>query len=177
MESMEADYYNQTYTFSSDDGLNFAFGVTTLGQAIEVDPDYGQIIAQYEWWGLEGLGSWGNSRIPIKKCSQEDLGITEGTSEESRFYPINESQQEVLNFYSNVMYCFDFEKMKQSESDSRSPNRLEIQGAYSSSIGRMLKLQFQKCIQTERSTCHTDEEISNWLKYKFFVILENRSRF
>ena len=45
MESMEADFYNETFTFSSDQGLNFAFGVITYGLDEDIDPNYGQMIA------------------------------------------------------------------------------------------------------------------------------------
>ena len=101
MESMEADYYNYTYTFSSDQGLNFAFGVASFGSNEGIDPDYGQVIAQYEWWGTDGVASFGNSLIPTKKCSKEELGISEGNQEDSRFYPIRDSDKKALQI--NIM--------------------------------------------------------------------------
>ena len=40
-----------------------------------------------------------------------------------------------------------------------------------------MKLQFEKCDSTIVSNCKSEEEISQWLKRKFIVILENQTRF
>ena len=58
------------------------------------------------------------------------------------------------------------------------PSQIEVQGSYNSPKARHLKLMFEKC---DKSTffhkCKTDREISNWLKRKFILVLENQTRF
>ena len=54
------------------------------------------------------------------------------------------------------------------------PSELEIQGAFDSQKSRWLHLKFEKCDRSEfENTCESDEVISEWLKYKYLVVLEN----
>ena len=53
------------------------------------------------------------------------------------------------------------------------PADIEIQGDYNSPKARHLKLMFERCDSKLRDTCHSDEEITNWLKRKFILIYEN----
>ena len=50
-------YFNSTFIFSTDDGLNFAYGVTTYDDDQEVteDPDYGVVRAKKVTWGLDDI--------------------------------------------------------------------------------------------------------------------------
>ena len=36
---------------------------------------------------------------------------------------------------------------------------------------------FVKCNSTEREDCKSDEEIRDWFKYKYILVLENQKRF
>ena len=40
---------------------------------------------------------------------------------------------------------------------------LFIHGDFSSPQGRIFKIQFERCDPTERSTCRSDEEVTQWL--------------
>ena len=61
--------------------------------------------------------------------------------------------------------------------EEQNPPILEIQGDYNSVKARHLKLMFEKCDSTVTWGCKSDTEITDWLKRKFIVILENTSRF
>ena len=63
--------------------------------------------------------------------------------------------------------------MKESAGDKT----VTLFGDYNSPDGQMLKLQFEKCDRSKRSTCRSDDEISDWLKQKFFLIYHNKERF
>ena len=52
-----------------------------------------------------------------------------------------------------------------------------MQGDYNSDKVAHLSLQFVTCDPTTRSTCKPDAEIIEWLKRKFFIVLNNSSRF
>ena len=36
---------------------------------------------------------------------------------------------------------------------------------------------FEKCDRTKRTTCKSDQDITNWLRRKFIIILENTTCF
>lgn len=36
---------------------------------------------------------------------------------------------------------------------------------------------FEKCDRNERNDCATDEELQNWIRRKFLIVLENQTRF
>ena len=51
MESIEADFFDHNDTITSDDGMNFAFGIVGVSWNETLDPDYGQLVARYRSWG------------------------------------------------------------------------------------------------------------------------------
>ena len=91
IESVEADFFNYSKKFGSDEGLKFAFGVVDTQGNFDISPDYGQIVARYEVWGWEAIYSTIKNEIPVKQCTLEELGLSEGSSDASNFYPIKPS--------------------------------------------------------------------------------------
>ena len=78
MLNIQENYFSYNYTFDSDDGLNFAFGITEYDGNPEPidDPTYGKLSARYETWGE---GNWGSfADIPLRNCSAEELGLVKG---------------------------------------------------------------------------------------------------
>ena len=57
LRGIEDSHFNSTFVFSTDDGLNFAYGVTTYDDDQEVteDPDYGVVKAKITSWGLTNI--------------------------------------------------------------------------------------------------------------------------
>ena len=91
IESIEVDHFDSEHRFTSDEGLNFAFGMVSFDEDYSVDPDYGEIVARYEKWGSQ-VSTLYNEKIPVKKCTNEELGVSAEDRSGSRFYPINKSQ-------------------------------------------------------------------------------------
>ena len=98
----------------------------------------------------------------------------ENQNDKSLFYPIHVNSKKDLRYYYKKFYCFDYEKLKET---STLPDEIEIQGDYNSVKARHLKLMFEKCDPTERTTCKSELEISEWMRRKYIVILENQARF
>ena len=54
--------------------------------------------------------------------------------------------------------------------------KTEITGSYNADIASNLMIVFEKCNSTV-STCKSDEEINEWLEFKYIITLENEKRF
>ena len=90
--------------------MQFAFGITAYDSNQEPidDPTYGNVVARYASWGLgEGPGTTISDPIPMKECSDADLGITVGPDggennldrSATRFYPAHASNIGDLTFF------------------------------------------------------------------------------
>ena len=104
--------------------MQFAFGITAydLNQDPIDDPTYGNVVAKYVSWGFgeDNL----NDPIPMKPCSDADLGITVGWNgwsddvennldrSETRFFPINSSNIHAFTFYRKKLRCFDYPEIE-----------------------------------------------------------------
>jgi len=55
VESREDSYFNSSFVWSSDEGMQFAFGITSYDGNQEPidDPDCGRVVARYVTWGLD----------------------------------------------------------------------------------------------------------------------------
>ena len=89
IESIEVDHFDSEHLLTSNDGLNFAFGMVSINEDVSIDPDYGEIVARYETWGFQ-ISTLSNPKIPVKKCTKEELGVSGEEKSGSKFYPINE---------------------------------------------------------------------------------------
>ena len=94
--------------------------------------------------------------------------------DERVFYPTHENSIRDLRYYWKNFYCFDYDKMKETDFE---PKQIEVQGDYNSVKARHLKIMFEKCDSNLVDNCKTDEEITEWMKRKFVVVLENQTRF
>ena len=156
--------------------MHFAFGLSeyTDNQEPVDDPDYGRVIARHGSWAL-GEESYGvHDDIPLKRCSDEDLGIPDasGNRGDTKFFPIDEHSVDSVKFFKKKFWCVDFEKMQDWKI-----NGLTIQGDFEQDIGRLLKFQFEICDPEVRSSCRSKAEISDWLRGKYLVVLANKQHF
>ena len=89
-EVVQDSYYSSDDVFTTEDGLQFAFGITSFDGTTEPidDPDYGHLSATYITWGLVDDYEVDKVDIPIRNCTPEELGL--GEPEESKFHPIKE---------------------------------------------------------------------------------------
>ena len=121
----------------------------------------------------------------MKRCGQEGLGIN---GAKSKFFKTNSGSERDMLYFQKRFWCLDFDKIaeeaKQAKEEGKidlyerpESGKIEIQGSYHSTKARHLKLNFLKCDPKKRSTCHSDEEISSWMRRKFLLVLENTARF
>ena len=54
---------------------------------------------------------------------------------------------------------------------------ISIKGTYVTAIGSTLMVVFEKCDNRTSSKCRSDEEIEDWLEFKYIVVLENNKAF
>ena len=109
--------YDSDFIFSSDDGLQFAFGITAYdgNSPFADDPDYGEIVARYQTWGFGSNGAGLSAPIPMRRCEKDDFGL--GESGKSMFYPISDrSIWDVETFYPRL-WCFDYKAIAKGDSD------------------------------------------------------------
>ena len=79
IESHQESYLNDTFIISSDQGLNFAYGLTAYDENQEIveDPSYGVVKAKIGTWGLDGKHIIGRPEaLTDHPCTKEELGLT-----------------------------------------------------------------------------------------------------
>ena len=77
MVSERDSYFDESFSFTTDDGLMLAFALTAYDENYDMidEPDYGEIKAYYKTWGLEGAEFIQFTEIPTSQCTNEQLGI------------------------------------------------------------------------------------------------------
>ena len=147
--------------FTAENGLFLAAALTRYDGDTEIieRPEYGELkISHWRWGFKDGIGS-GETILDDHNCSDEELGLTESTN--SLTYPVvKTSLQEVIT-WKKKFKCIDKEQ-------------LSIQGDYNSSKAQQLFFGFKMC---EGEGCKTQEEIREWLKGTYIVLLYNSVRF
>ena len=78
MESVQEDYYNDTYVETDKYNFNVAFGVTEYdGTSTFIeDEDYATMKAYYREWGT-GIKGVKVTEVPIRRCTMADFGLDE----------------------------------------------------------------------------------------------------
>ena len=121
IESKADSFFDDDKIISSDDGIQFAFGIVPFGskEGPIDDPDYGQVVAINISWYCDSNTCWLNTGdlIPTKECTYEDLGIIDGADgtennpdrSATRFYPIHKTSMLYASIYRERLRCFDFE--------------------------------------------------------------------
>ena len=93
-------------------------------------------------------------------CTDEDLGIDK-TQNTVMFPLVQYSQAEVLT-YRKKFRCIDNDELR-------------IWGDYNSAKAQQIIVRFKMCIGEDN--CESEENIREWLKRKYIVILHNQIRF
>ena len=71
--------------------------------------------------GAAGGGSSLSDPLPMKRCTDEDLGL--GGHESKEFYPPHSGSIGDLKYYKKKLWCFDYEEMERRDDI---PDNLEI---------------------------------------------------
>ena len=80
----------------------------------------------------------------------------------SAFMPIHETSLQYMKMYKKKFLCVN-------------KNDLEIYGSYDSKKGKRLQVYLNKCLG--KDYCRSDEEIQQFFRYKFLLLLKNQIRF
>ena len=89
------------FTSNKEDGMQFAFGITAYDSNTEIieDPQYGNLKARLHAWGFGAQGEGGGGELETHPCTQEELGLSDDSENESLFYPIHENSKRDTEFY------------------------------------------------------------------------------
>jgi hypothetical protein len=146
------------YKFNSD--IYFAFGVADFWHTETIqDPyeDFGSLFIQYEFWNETY-----NEYIPVetRPCTPEDFGAGENKTSDQIFYDIDPGKKDELLRKIAVYKC-----MKEP---------VNLIGNWNTAAARVLEVYFVKCDPTKRDTCKSDEELTEWMRNKYFWFTYNR---
>ena len=106
---MRDSYFEEDFVISSQEhGLKFAFALTAYDENVAwVDEsEYGEIQAKYATWGIYGH-SYSEVNIPIRQCTEKELGIVEGEEDKSSFFPVHKNSKRSLKYYHRKFMCTD----------------------------------------------------------------------
>ena len=103
--------------------------------------------------------------LTMRSCTQTELGLgPDGFDDpQSKFYTAHSNSIMWLQKYQKKLNCVD--------------ENIVISGNYQSLKASHLQIQLQKCDNLTRSDCKSDEEITQWLRRKFIVVVNNSDRF
>lgn len=85
------------------------------------------------------------------------------TGRDHKFWPINASQENLINNFHNLYHCIDHTA------------DLKIYGGLNSEKARLLQADIVKCI--DKDYCKSDEEIRDYFANMFILVLRNQIRF
>ena len=166
----EINHYSSDFVYKgSQDGWRIAFNLVGYDSSTDPDPlteAYGTVFAaEYTWGEKDADGNikpTGQKRLPLKKCSAEDINMDgSGDDEDFVFYQPDVSyKNDIVKFYPQL-WCID--------GDNR------LMGDYNTAQGVILNLAFEVC--DGKPICHPRAKIMNWLRRKFMVVLENTMNF
>ena len=160
-------FFTEFDEFGYDQGMNFAVAFTAYNNVREpiLDPEYGYIYARANQWGLDEDGKFKSQKIPIPMhtCTREELGLDEG---EQTFFNVKPDHRDWIDLYQQKFLCFDTEMMR-------------ARGSFHSKSARTLQFQLKRCVNSTDSdvVCKPDEEITEFMKGKYMLLLSNQIRF
>ena len=161
MESSRDTFFSDEFIFSGN--MWFAFAITAYDsnqESIE-DPSIGTLNAYYKTWGLGEDQATTYTPIPSRPCTEAELHANGNYNGEGRFWNPHSGAQGDLDFYWRKFRCLDVDQV-------------EVQGDYNAAKARQFVLLFHRCNpQTYNGVCKPDHEITEWIRRKFIVILQN----
>ena len=151
--------------FTYKTGLNFAVAFTAYDGETEwiLDPSYGELVFKLNSWGVNPDGTFFIKREKMNEhiCSRDELGLTDN-KEAAKFMPISDLYKPFIDTYQKKFICMDTED-------------LFLYGDYDSTTASLLNMQLIKC--TGRDDCKSEEEILEFFRTKFIILLYNEIRF
>ena len=129
----------------------------------KLDPSIGKISFKYSQWGYGEDGTYieVEEEIESHTCSHQELGLT-GDKKQARFMPIHKASKSALKQYKDGFLCIEDEQ-------------LELYGDWNSDSARTIQISLERC--SREAYCKSDEEIDQFLKGTYLMLLNNQIRF
>ena len=166
------EYFEATYPFGHEDGFAVAVGVTdyfTQDKSTKVsleDPSIGTVKFYLKSWGENAHSDDLFLELETRECQTSDFNDVEGSNKDSIFYPTNPRTESDLLQYALRMKCL------------KNPSDLVLWGNYDLPSAANLVLTFEKCDPHKSEVeCKSDEEITEWLEFKYLVGIWNSKNF
>ena len=151
------------FKFSSREGFFAAAALTEFNTDTSIieDPRYGELTVETYRWGDQ---KYDNDRLNFDFCTEEELGLVQGPN--TQMFPMYKPSQPDLEVYKKKFKC-------------ARRDEYEIWGDYSSAAAQQFAFNFRMCEGTTASgvLCHPKEDILEWLKAKYIVVVYNQIRF
>ena len=128
------------------------------------EPEYGVLKLVLKEYGHGTTGTT-FTEFETRPCNEEELGLgSHGyTDPKSKFYQMTADHDVwFLSFYKKLQ-CTDVP--------------LDVSGNFNSNSIRHLQIHLVKCDSSIRGDCKSDEEITEWLRRKFIIVMTNNERF
>ena len=164
-------YFGKEDLFNLDKdrtGLQIAFGLTEYpitSNEILYEPQYATIELQYAKWGESAVVGTKSQHLSMGPCTPEELGLgPQGYSDpRSKFYPMSDNTAGWLSKYAPKLQCAE--------------QNIDVLGDYNSDVAQLLNIQLVKCNRNIRDDCAPEEELTQWLRRKFIIVITNNERF
>ena len=158
------NHFDKEYEFNSDkmgNGFEIAFGWTAYDNNYEMlhEPQYGELrVIRKAWSGDEFMEY---IEYPFRTCTDEEIGsgVDGFDNPRSRFYQISPASKVWYDLYRKKLNCID--------------HKIVISGDYDSESVKHLSIRFMKCDPEVRSDCKSEDEINEYIKNKFIVLMYN----
>ena len=159
MSALDENKIDFNYKFSGEDGFFLAAALTAYDTERNIieEERYGELVIELYGWGYDGgIGFSKPAPIDYHYCSDEELGFFRGP--DTQIFPIFSSQLAEVQLFRNKFKCF-----KKSS--------VELWGDFNSARAQQLTVKFKMC--EGKSICESKENIREWLKGKYILLLYN----
>lgn len=95
-------------------------------------------------------------------CSEEELGLVGDDRSKATFMPMNKNSENYVRTFRKKMLCLNKED-------------LSIYGSWDTKFTKMMDIQLRKC--TNRPDCKSEQEILQFFRDKFVIVLHNQVLF
>ena len=168
-QSVRGNYFTSDDVFTYKNGFNIAFGFTAYDNEQEwiLDPTYGELIAYTRGWGTKADGTFFRffNELETHVCTSTELGLNDDgqyRDGEVKFMPINPASKNFVESYQKKMLCLNEEDLK-------------FYGSWETEDAGLLNIKLRRC--HDRPDCKSEEEITEYFKLKFLILLYNQVLF
>ena len=125
------------------------------------DPSFGTLKFIAKTWGVPGVDFM--VEIESHFCGEDELNDVEGSIKNSTFHPLSAQSKTHVDEYRRRFKC-----LSNPEQD------LKLKGNYDAIEAKNLMIVFDRCNNaTSAVTCKSEEEIQEFMKFKYIVAMWN----